>query len=182
MSAETARRTDAAEFETLAMPLLRRLYNFARWLARDEAEAEDLVQETYARGLKGFGSFQPGTNFAAWMFRILRNAFLTARSGASKGQHISIEDEGEENLLPATQETPESLLIHSRTQQQIQAALERLPGIFREVILLCDVEEMSYRDIAALLDIPIGTVMSRIARARRAMRGLLAEQQMRIGS
>jgi len=174
-------RPEGRDFEVLAMPLLGRLYNFARWLSRDDAEAEDLVQETYARALKGFGSFQPGTNFAAWMFRILRNAFLTARSGASKRQHISIQEEGEEAVLPSTQETPESLLISARTQQQIQAALERLPEVYREVVLLCDVEEMSYREIAELLQVPIGTVMSRIARARRALRGLLAEQQMRVG-
>ena len=181
LSVEAAKQGDAGEFEALALPLLRRLYNFARWLARDEAEAEDLVQETYARALKGFGSFRPGTNFAAWMFRILRNAFLTARSGASQRQHVSIEEEGEENVLPSASETPESLLISARTQQQIQAALERMPESHREVILLCDVEEMSYREIAELLEVPMGTVMSRIARARRALRGLLAEQQMRVG-
>ena len=157
------------------MPMLRRLYNLARWLARDESEAEDLVQETYVRALKGFGSFQLGTNFAAWMFRILRNTFMTLHSGPRMAPHLSVDDEGGEELLPAVAGTPESILITASTQQQIQAALERLPVIYREVILLCDVEEMRYRDIAELLNVPIGTVMSRLARARISLRGILAE-------
>jgi RNA polymerase sigma-70 factor, ECF subfamily len=168
------------EFAELAMPLFQRLYNFACWLSRDESEAEDLVQETYVRALKGFSSFQPGTNFPAWIFRILRNTFLTSRSGLNLAQHISIDDEGGEDLLPCAPETPESILIDVTLQQQIQAALERLPVIYREVILLCDVEEMKYRDMADLLNIPIGTVMSRVARARKALRGMLAEDRLRI--
>ena len=181
LSANVAAQGDPAEFEQLAMPLLRRLYNLARWLTRDASEAEDLVQETYARALKGFGSFQPGTNFPAWMFRILRNHFVTLRSGPAAAHHLSVDEEGEEELLPATSGTPESILIAATTQQQIHAALERLPVIYREVILLCDVEEMKYRDIAELLNVPIGTVMSRVARARRLLRGMLAETQLRIG-
>jgi len=164
----------------LAVPLLKRLYNLARWLTRDDSEAEDLVQETYMRALKGFGSFQPGTNFAAWMFRILRNTFLTLRSGPRMAPHLSVDEEGEENLLPAAAGTPESILLTAGTQQQIQAALERLPVIYREVILLCDVEEMKYRDIAEMLNVPIGTVMSRLARARKSLRGMLAEERLRI--
>ena len=175
-------KSDPAGFAELVMPLLRRLYNFARWLSRDNDEAEDLVQETCARALRGFGSFRPGTDFNAWMFRILRNTFLTSRTGGKAAQHISIDEEGEEGLLPPTADTPESILITASTQQQIQAALERLPVIYREVILLCDVEEMRYRDIAELLDLPIGTVMSRVARARRSLRGMLAEERMRSGS
>jgi len=171
---------DSAAFEQLSLPLLRRLYNLARWLTRDDSEAEDLVQETFARALKGFGSFQPGTNFAAWMFRILRNTFLNSRA-RSKAPHLSLEEEAEEAVLPAEQKTPESLLISATTQQQIQAALERLPAIYREVILLCDVEEMSYREIAELLNVPVGTVMSRLSRARRALRGLLAEARLGVG-
>ena len=164
----------------MAVPLLKRLYNLARWLTRDDSEAEDLVQETYARALKGFSSFQPGTNFAAWMFRILRNTFLTLRSGPRMAPHLSVDEEGEEDLLPAAAGTPESILLTASTQQQIQAALERLPVIYREVILLCDVEEMKYRDIAEMLNVPIGTVMSRLARARRSLRGMLAEERLRI--
>jgi RNA polymerase sigma-70 factor (ECF subfamily) len=166
-------------FAGLAVPLLRPLYNFARWMARDPHDAEDLVQETYARALKSFASFQPGTDFRAWMFRILRNAFLSARRGAKNAAHVSVEEEGEEMLLPATEETPESLLLAGDTRQRIRAALERLPEQYREAILLCDVEEMRYQEIAELLGVPAGTVMSRIARGRKLLRGLLAEEHMR---
>jgi RNA polymerase sigma-70 factor (ECF subfamily) len=168
--------TDQSDFAVLALPLLQPLYNFARWLSRDTHEAEDLVQEAYARALKGFAGFRPGTNFRAWMFQILRNAFLTSRTG----KPVSVEIEEDSEVFADTR-TPETVLINSTTQQQIQHALERLPAEYREVILLCDVEEMRYRDIAELLGIPLGTVMSRISRARRLLRGYLAEERMRVG-
>ena|SRR5579864_2398648 len=171
-------RDQAAAFEELAVPLFRSLYNFASWLARDRAEAEDLVQETYVRALKGFGSFETGTNFRAWIFRILRNTFLTSRTGLKTAPHLSVEEEGEESLLPPERETPETVLLSASTRQQIQAALERLPIIYREVILLCDVEEMKYQEIAELIGIPVGTVMSRIARGRKLLRGMLAEERL----
>jgi RNA polymerase sigma-70 factor (ECF subfamily) len=171
-------RSQSEAFEVLALPLLRSLYNFAHWLTRDHHQAEDLVQDTYIRALKGFSSFQPGTNFRAWMFRILRNTFLNSRMG-QKVVHLSLEDEVEEMEQPATRVTPESELIGERTREQIQAALERLPANFKEVILLCDVEEMKYQEIAELLEVPIGTVMSRIARGRKLLRGMLAEAQLR---
>src|SRR5689334_8588214 len=127
-------------FEELATPLLRPLYNFARWLSRDDAEAEDLVQESFAKALKSFASFQQGTNFRAWMFRILRNTFLTART--RRAEFVSVEEEGEEAVLPPDPHTPESILLNAGLHERIQAALARLPVQFREVILLCDVEEM----------------------------------------
>jgi len=166
-------------FAELALPLMRPLYNFAHWLTRDTHEAEDLVQDAYVRALKGFSSFQPGTNFRAWMFRILRNAFLTSRMGTKMVQVPLEDEEGQEIEMPAVKDTPESALMGARSRQQIQAALERLPVNFREVILLCDVEEMKYQEIADLLDIPLGTVMSRIARGRKLLRGMLAEAQLR---
>jgi RNA polymerase sigma-70 factor (ECF subfamily) len=168
-----------AGFEELAMPLFQPLYNFARWLTRDTHEAEDLVQETYARALKGFDTFQPGTNFRAWMFRILRNTFLTSRSGLKAAPHLAVEEETEEYLLPAEEHTPETFAMQRSTQQRLQAALEQLPLAYREVILLCDVEELRYQEIAELLQVPVGTVMSRIARGRKLLRGMLAEERMR---
>jgi RNA polymerase sigma-70 factor, ECF subfamily len=161
-------------FEGLAMPLLARLYNFARWLTQDRAEAEDLVQETYLKALKGFASFQPGTNFRAWMYRILRNTFLTSRTGLKTSMTVLLDDEENPVAEPATTETPESVLLARVDQQAIEGALEKLPVKFREIILLCDVEEMSYQEIADTLAIPIGTVMSRLSRARKGMRELLA--------
>ena len=172
------KESSQSDFAELALPLMRPLYNFARWLTRDAHAAEDLVQDAYVRALKGFSSFQPGTNFRGWMFRIVRNAFLTSRTG-TKVVHLPIDDEDEAIELPAVTETPESALLGARTRQQIQAGLERLPANFREVILLCDVEEMKYQEIAELLEIPVGTVMSRIARGRKLLRGMLAETQLR---
>jgi RNA polymerase sigma-70 factor (ECF subfamily) len=158
------------------MPLFDSLYNFARWLTHDREEAEDLVQETYSKALKGFSIFQPGTNFRAWMFRILRNTFLTSRTGLKSGMTVSLDSEEGESVQPVTTETPESLLIDRSNQKMVQEAIEELPMIFREVVLLCDVEEMSYQEIAETISIPIGTVMSRLARARNALRLALTKK------
>ncbi len=158
------------------MPLFDSLYNFACWLTRNREDAEDLVQETYVKALKGFRSFQPGTNFRAWTFRILRNTFLTSRAGLEATMTVPLDVEDQEPALPATTETPESILLERSNQQLVQDAIERLPVIFREALLLCDVEEMSYQEIAETLSIPIGTVMSRLARARRALRESLQEK------
>ena len=157
-------------FEELAMPLFDSLYNFARWLTHNREEADDLVQETYAKALKGFPSFQPGTNFRAWIFRILRNTFLTSRTGLKTSMTVSLDSEEGESVMPATAQTPESLLIERSNQEMAQKAIEELPLNFREVILLCDVEGMSYQEIAETTSVPIGTVMSRLARARNALR------------
>jgi len=165
----------AATFEALAMPLFDQLYNFARWLTQDTAEAEDLVQETYTKALRGFSSFQVGTNFRAWMYRILRNSFLSSRTGLKT--MVAIDEEGDENLLPAQTTTPESILIGQADREMVQRALAELPVPSREILLLCEVEEMSYQEISAALAIPIGTVMSRLFRARKALRDLLRNRE-----
>jgi RNA polymerase sigma-70 factor (ECF subfamily) len=172
----TRGRGNAGSFETLAMPLFASLYNFAHWLTQNREEAEDLVQETYVKALKGFSSFQPGTNFRAWMYRILRNTFLTSRTGLSATLTEPLSLEEDSAIVPATSETPESLLLARMDEQAVQNALERLPVAFREVILLCDLEEMSYQEIAETLGIPLGTVMSRLSRARKAMRESLGSK------
>ena len=160
----------STSFEQLAMPHFERLYNFACWLTHDRLEAEDLVQETYAKALKGFSSFQPGTNFRAWIYKILRNAFLTSRTGLKATATVPLEPEDEEQVLPAVTETPESILLQRSDWQLVQKALEQLPVVYREVLLLCEVEEMSYQEISATLGIPMGTVMSRLSRARKTLR------------
>lgn len=157
------------------MPLFEPLYNFAHWLTRNREEAEDLVQETYAKALKGFASFQEGTNFRAWMYRILRNAFLNSRTGLAATKTVALEDEEEGGAAVAvTAETPESLLQRTADIESVRKAIERLPVFYREAVLLADMEEMSYQEIAETLSIPIGTVMSRLARGRRALRQTLA--------
>jgi RNA polymerase sigma factor (sigma-70 family) len=160
----------SAGFEELAMPLFDPLYNFARWLVQNQIDAEDLVQETYLKALRSYASFEPGTNFRAWIFRILKNTFLGSCSKLE--QRVTLAIESEEGL-PPTSATPESLLIGRSDIDAVRCAIEQLPVIFREVILLCDVEDASYREIAEILSIPIGTVMSRLARARKMVRDSL---------
>jgi RNA polymerase sigma-70 factor, ECF subfamily len=156
-------------FEALAMPLLNPLYNFARWLTQNREEAEDLVQETWLKAWQGFSSFQQGTNFRAWMYRILRNTFLTSRTSSKASMTVPFEPNEDGTELAFNTETPESLLLQLSNRELVQSAIEELPVHFREILLLCEMEEMSYREISETLSIPIGTVMSRLARARSAI-------------
>jgi len=157
-------------FDELAMPLFDSLYNFARWLAHNSNDAEDLVQETYLKALRSFASFRRGTNFRAWIFQILRNTFLSSCSKLDRRMTVATDSEEDFPGFPTTSATPESLLIEHSGDDAVRCAIEQLPVIFREVILLCDVEDASYREIAEILSIPIGTVMSRLARARKTVR------------
>jgi RNA polymerase sigma-70 factor (ECF subfamily) len=177
---ETSPQTSS--FGDLALPLLPSLHNVAYWLSRNPADAEDLVQETFLKALCGFASFEPGSNFKAWIFRILRNSYMNSRSGLAAMRTVALEDElgeGAEAGMGMHPEgaidrrTPEMNLIQLSDRAAVQAAMEKLPSPLLEVILLCDVEEMKYREIAVVLDVPIGTVMSRIARARVTLRELL---------
>jgi len=156
------------------MPLFDSLYNLAHWLTQSREDAEDLVQETFAKALKGFGSFQPGTNFRAWIFRILRNTFLTSRTGlAATATKLPLNEEEDESVLTPSPTTPESLLLERLEADALHHAIAGLPVPYREVLLLADMEEMSYQEIADTIGIPIGTVMSRLSRARRAVRETL---------
>jgi RNA polymerase sigma-70 factor (ECF subfamily) len=178
--------SQTSAFEGLALPLLPSLYNLAFWLTRNATDAEDLVQETFLKALRGFASFEPGSNFKAWIFRILRNTYLTSRAGLAFNRTVALEDELSEagESGPAQypeaaidRHTPELNLLQIADRDALHAALETLPPPLLEVILLCDVEEMKYREIAATLEIPIGTVMSRIARARAALRVAIETQR-----
>jgi RNA polymerase sigma-70 factor, ECF subfamily len=171
-------RLSPASFEQLALPLFGRLYNFAHWLTQNREEAEDLVQETYTKALKGFSSFEPGTNFKAWMFRILRNTFLNSRTGL-KAATVQLDLPEDDPALPAEHQTPETILIDRDSQQILQEAMADLAVPYREVLLLCEVEEMSYQEIAAAMAIPVGTVMSRLSRARRALRDAVQQKLQR---
>jgi RNA polymerase sigma factor (sigma-70 family) len=169
----------AAQFEKLAIPLLNSTYNFARWLARNDRDAEDLVQETYLKAFSNFSSFQPGTNFRAWIFRILRNTSLNSRSNLDRRMTVELNCD-EPSLVTTDPEDPESLLIEKSTAAAIWDAIEHLPRSGREVILLSDVEDFAYKEIAEILGVPIGTVMSRLARARKAVRRALESAQVGI--
>ncbi len=160
---------DNKDFEKLAIPLLDGLYNFACWLTSDTDEAHDLVQEAIVKALKGFASFQAGTNFRAWMFRILRNTFLTSRTGLERRNTTQQDEQGFEDAV-ISPDTPELAMLRRADAQLVQTAIANLSPVFKEVILLADMEEMRYQEIAETLDIPIGTVMSRLARARKQVR------------
>jgi RNA polymerase sigma factor (sigma-70 family) len=163
----------SAVFEQLAIPHFASLYNHAHWLTRNQAEAEDLVQETFTKALRAFDSFQSDTNFKAWIFRILRNTFLTTRAGIAASRTVFLEDHPDTLDTTASGPTPEDTLIRLDNQAALHTALEQLQPLLREALLLCDVEEIKYKEIALILDVPIGTVMSRISRARRTLRQLL---------
>ena len=162
------------DFEKLALPLLDPLYNFARWMCSDADEARDLVQETFAKALKALSSFREGTNFRAWMFRILRNTFRTSRTGLERRNTVQESEEGFDDSV-VTHDTPELALVRRADTELVQQAIAKLPVGFQEVLVLADLEELKYQEIADALDIPIGTVMSRLARARGLLRQKIVE-------
>jgi RNA polymerase sigma factor (sigma-70 family) len=161
------------EFEKLAMPLVNSAHDLARWLVRNDHDAEDLVQETYLKALRSFSSFQSGTNFRAWLFRILRNTFLSSCLTLERRMTVEMNWEDDLPCLRDRCACPESQLIERNSIAAIRGAIEQLPFSGREVILLCHAEELSYQEIARMLQIPMGTVMSRLARARKVVRDAL---------
>jgi len=151
------------------------LYAYAMVLSRNPAMAADLVQETYLKALRGFASFQPGTNFRAWMFQILRNTFWSSCSKLERRMTVAMDLE-EEGPALTENETPETVLMRRSDSSLLENAIDNLPVHYRETLLLCEVEEMSYREIAEILSIPTGTVVSRLSRARKAVRESLRSQ------
>ena len=166
------------EFEDQALVHLDRVFHLALRLTRNRTEAEDLAQETYLRAFKHFDQFDPGTNCRAWLFAILRNAFLNQLK--RQGREVPGLDEGGLERFatemadgPGTLESPEEELLKGVAGAELVAALERLPLIFREAVVLADVEECSYKEIAQICGVPMGTVMSRLSRGRRLLRRAL---------
>lgn len=161
-------------FETDALSYLDALYRTALRMTRSEADAEDLVQETYIRAFRFRDQFTPGTNLKAWLFRILTNGFINAYRRRASRPELTELDNLDESLLHrrmsegATSEEPERVVLDSMVDSEVKQALEELPVKFRTVVLL-DVEGFSYKEIAEMLDVPIGTVMSRLHRGRRAL-------------
>jgi RNA polymerase sigma-70 factor, ECF subfamily len=171
-------------FEAEALASLDSLYRAALRLTRVPADAEDLVQDTYLKAFRAADRFEPGTNLRAWLFTILHNtARNRARDRARDNVAVDSElvDQAADAPAPGAGlgsrgETPESLLLHDMLAPELQAAIDALPESFRQAVLLRDVEEFSYAEIADMLSIPLGTVMSRISRGRR----LLFEQLNRV--
>src|SRR5689334_3660082 len=163
------------------MPFMGGLYSAAMRMTRNPADAEDLVQETYLRAYRGFGGFQEGTNLKAWLYRILTNTYINRYRAQQRRPDET--DLGEvENLYlyrrlgdldAARGRSAEDELLETFTEQEVKDAVDALPEQFRMAVLLADVEGFSYKEIAEILDIPIGTVMSRLHRGRKALEKLL---------
>ncbi|MGD9629656.1 MAG: sigma-70 family RNA polymerase sigma factor [Pyrinomonadaceae bacterium] len=164
------------DFETEAMPHMASLFRVAIWLTRNKDEAEDLVQETFVQALKSFHRYQIGTNCRAWMTTIMYNLNLKR---LQKARRMMIADDPEEKLaetLPFEPEIPQTL-----TDEEVIRALENVSENFRQVVILSDIEEFSYKEISSILDVPIGTVMSRLSRGRKALRLELADYARKYG-
>ena len=157
-------------FEEEALAQADALYRAARRLTRNAAEAEDLVQDTYLKAFRSKASFERGTNLRAWLFTILMNTYRNSRRDAARDP-VDVDSEVVETAqaLPGTAASPEELLLRTTLDADLQAALDALPDTFRAAVWLRDVEEFSYAEIARMLDIPPGTVMSRISRGRRLL-------------
>jgi RNA polymerase sigma-70 factor (ECF subfamily) len=162
-------------FAAQALSHIDSLYGTALRLTRRPADAEDLVQDTYLKAFRAAHQFERGTNLKAWLFTILHNTFLNRRRDQSRDP-VDVNSETVEQAADAAAEehTPEQLLTRATLDRDIQAALDALPEAFRQAVWLRDVEEFSYAEIAAMLGVPIGTVMSRISRGRRMLYDKLA--------
>jgi RNA polymerase sigma-70 factor, ECF subfamily len=172
----TADPTRAA-FEAEALPHLDRLFRLAMWFERNRSEAEDLVQETMMQALQSFHRFQPGTNCRAWLTTILQNVRSNRRRARGRSPLVDDPDDRIGHATPFVPPVPQEL-----TDEELLGALGRIPVLFQEVIVLCDVEELTYKEIADALAIPLGTVMSRLHRGRALLRAELAHRRQSIVS
>jgi len=173
---------DQARFAELAMEHMPALYSAALRLTRNRADAEDLVQETFLKAYRAFGSFEEGTNLRAWLYKILTNTFINSyRAAKRRPEKADVEDVEDlylyhrlgELRAGATGRSAEDEVLDAITDDEVKAAIESLPEAFRIAVLLADVEGFSYKEIAEITGVPIGTVMSRIHRGRRALQKAL---------
>jgi RNA polymerase sigma-70 factor, ECF subfamily len=172
----SADRAPGATFEADALTCLDSLYRTALRLTGASADAEDLVQETYLRAFRAADQFQPGTNLKAWLFTILHNAARNRLRDRAR-EAVTFDSDTVDRAVDGQRfgfggqgpETPETLLLRDVLDRDVQEAIDALPDSFRQAVLLRDVEEFSYAEIAAMLAIPVGTVMSRISRGRRQL-------------
>lgn len=157
------------DFEEEAIPFMPDLFRIAMWLVRNKTEAEDLVQETFIEALKSFHRYELGTNCKAWMTKIMYH--LNGKRKRKLGQMKLVRDTEERLAETLVFEPP---VTQKLTDEEIIGALKKVPENFREVVVLADVEDFAYKEIAKVLDVPIGTVMSRLHRGRKILRGELA--------
>jgi RNA polymerase sigma-70 factor (ECF subfamily) len=181
---------DQAAFADQAMEYMPALYSAALRMTRNASDAEDLVQETYLKAYRGFGGFQEGTNLKAWLYRILTNTYINSYRAKKRRPDESELDEVEDLYLyrrlggleaAQASRSAEDELMDWFTDDEVKVALEGLPENFRLAVLLADVEGFSYKEIAEILDIPIGTVMSRLHRGRKALQKELYEFALQRG-
>jgi len=164
-----------ASFEEAVLPHLDAAHNLARWLTRNDADADDVVQEAYLRAFKFFGGFH-GADGRSWLLAIVRNTCYTLmQHNRSPELTVSLDDDVPE--IESKDLNPEALLLQSADTQMVRQALEDLPVEFREVLVLRELEEMSYREIASITDLPLGTVMSRLARGRKRLQLALTNRK-----
>ncbi len=169
-------------FEREVLPMLPSLYGAALRMTRNPQDAEDLLQETYLRAYRGFARFEEGTNLRAWLYRILTNTFINAyRKRQREPVTVPVDDETSDWYLydrlgdSGVEVSAEAEVLEKIPDEDVQRALEELPEGFRMAVLLADVEGFSYREIADIMDVPIGTVMSRLHRGRKALQKALWE-------
>ena len=166
--------TSRIRFEDAVLPHLNAAYNLARWLTRHDQDAEDVVQEAYLRAWKFFGSFHGGES-RPWLLTIVRRTCYTWLQH-NRGHEEVTEFDDERHSVASAEANPETLLLHQVDAQELRHALEALPLEFREVIILRELEDCSYKEIAAITGVPLGTVMSRLARARQRLQHWLVAQ------
>jgi RNA polymerase sigma-70 factor, ECF subfamily len=155
------------------LPHLDAAYNLARWLTHNDTDAEDVVQEAYLRAFKFFAGFH-GDNSRAWLLKVVRNACYTWRQ-QNRVPELAIEFD--EQVHSGDSETPEIIVLETVNKQVLKRALEALPPEFREAVILRELEGFSYKEIAGITEVPVGTVMSRLARARKRLQQCLADYQ-----
>jgi RNA polymerase sigma-70 factor (ECF subfamily) len=163
-------------FEAAAMPFVDALYNTAYRMTRNSEDAEDLVQETYLKAYRYYDKFEEGTNFKAWLFKIMKNTFINNYRRKQNAPALSDFADIEENFESQVNEdavrqikNPEDELLENVLDEDVQRALDKLPPDYRMVVILADLEGFSYKEIADILEVPVGTVMSRLYRGRRLM-------------
>jgi len=175
-SGQSANRSNTDQFELEAMPHMNDLFRTATRLLGDRSRAEDVVQEVYLQAWKSYHRFEPGTNCRAWLYKIL---FHCVNHHRRKWFRFPLLREAEE-FLEANLIQP-AVVPDFLTDQDVLAALDKIPSDYRSVVLLVDVEEFAYKDAAEIIGVPIGTIMSRLSRGRKALRGLLEEVAMSYG-
>lgn len=166
---QARRESERATFETEAMPYLSELFRVAMWLVRDRAEAEDLVQETFTQALESFHRYQPGTNCRAWLVTIMYHMNSKRRRLKARLQLVSDNEERIAETVAFEPPTPQDI-----SEEEVLSALGSIPHSYQEVVVLSDVEDLTYKEIADALAIPVGTVMSRLHRGRKLLRAELA--------